>query len=53
MSFDASSETLDSIRSPLLTEITWLVAIIVILTIVLMAIIVFVVRRSGLFRQGQ
>jgi len=53
MSFDASSDTLDSIRSPLLTEITWLVAIIVILIIVLMAIVVFMVRRSGLFRQGQ
>jgi hypothetical protein len=53
MSFDASSETFDSIRSPLLAEIAWLVAIIVILIIVLMAIIVFVVRRSGLFRQGQ
>lgn len=53
ISFDASSSTLESIRSPLLTEIMWLVAIIVILIIVLMAIIVFVVRRSGLFRQGQ
>jgi hypothetical protein len=53
MSFDASSSTLDNIRSPLLTEITWLVALVVILITVLMTIIVFAVRHSGLFRQGQ
>lgn len=53
ISFDASSETLDGIRSPLPTEIAWLVTIIVIFIIVLMATIVFMVRRSELSRQGQ
>jgi len=47
ISFDASSSTLDSIRDPLMTEIAWLVAVTVILTVTLIAVIVIAIRRSN------
>lgn len=53
LSFDASSSSLDAIRGPLLTEVAWLVAVIVILIMTMVTVIVLVTRRLQLLKADE